>query len=382
MRFILLPFLFRVVFSCLQVSENKDVMRYTLINVTANTEKLIRSSMSDVERFSGNVLVFEEDDSNPCIIISLSELEHDILGRVFHNHEMIHMVLKEKLFLSNASDIGKQNVIFHELGHVFDLMHTNSTSDIMFPHPNNNQQLASFAKSIKRQFSKKIRKRRLRHTMRGLLRPVDRIVNASIIPTSFADCLKNSKIVSFSFSKTFFDFKFSRHIREIIDVSQKFIEIISPLRFKEVDSAISRSCIEYSFDDHPHCDFTELFSFPSVHIPKRKPKDFEFMIHIINYLKKSEKKVVFHPILKLLPNIERDCVDFNEFHSDGAEYSPIVFFFFTFFTKVLGFVPRYDGFHHFLDPTSMFHDDIFINNSFGDFTLLIKAIDTYIKNSN
>ena len=223
MRFILLPFLFRVVFSCLQVSENKDVMRYTLINVTANTEKLIRSSMSDVERFSGNVLVFEEDDSNPCIIISLSELEHDILGRVFHNHEMIHMVLKEKLFLSNASDIGKQNVIFHELGHVFDLTHTNSTSDIMFPHPNNNQQLASFAKSIKRQFSKKIRKRRLRHTMRGLLRPVDRIVNASIIPTSFADCLKNSKIVSFSFSKTFFDFKFSRHIREIIDVSQKFI---------------------------------------------------------------------------------------------------------------------------------------------------------------
>lgn len=377
--------------SCIHVSENQDQMTFSLTNVTRNVEKLIKTSMSLVEEFSDNVLSFQEVDGSPCLDISISEQRNGLLGAVERTRERIFMNLSLQFFHSNASDRKKQNTILHEFGHVFGLPHSNKSREIMFPFGNVKNQVVSriaFAKAIRRQFSRHNRRKRQRHSHKR--QPVERIVNASIIPTSFHGCLKKNGLVAFSFSKSFFDFKFSQHIRETIDVCHKFLETISPLRFEEVDPSTTASCIEYLFDDHPHCDVHELFAFPSGHIPKFKTKSLKFLLHFIHHLQRSHhrssqtspQRVVFQPSLVLLPNTERDCIDFNEFHSDGAEYSPIVFFFFTFLTKVLGIVPHYDGLSSFLDPEGMFHDDIVVNNSFGDFTVLVKVITMYLKSSS
>ena len=369
---------FGMAFGCFLISENHVISKFAFSNVPPKIQKLVKSAMTDVERFSNKVLRFEEDLTSPCLMISLMNLKHSTFGEVILHNEVIHMNLNETFFLSNSKTKAKKKVVFHELGHVVGLKHTDNPIDLMHHVENDKQQIDSFVQAIKRRFSKKNRNNNLK------INTIERTVNATFIPTSFGDCIQvdGSAIVTFSFSKDFYDLKNANTIRKVIDVSHKFLEIISPLRFQEVDVSISRSCIEYSIDDHPNCDSSELFSFPSMHVPQMFENDLMFMIDVINYFKKPNKLVIFNPKIKSTPNIERDCVDFQEFHVDSVKYSPIVFYFFTFFTKVLGFVPRYDGFHHFLDPTSMFVDEMFINNCFGDFSLLIKVIDVYMKNAS
>ena len=370
----IIAFIFHVSFACIELSKDNIVVKYAFSNVGKTTRKLVEHSMMDVERFSGHFLLFKVDKANPCLFVSMTSDIHP-LGTVDTTSELIQMNLNQNLFHSFTKN-EKKKIILHELGHVIGLSHTNNTRDIMYYQINSGQQIDSYVQAVRKRTASMMTPSERRRKP-----PVQRTVNVTIIPTSFAECLFNTRhqqlegdaVVSYSFSKTFDNVVYSKQIRDAIDVCHKFLEIISPLTFVNVGDV--PSCINYSFDDMTDDDEHSI-SFPST---MQINTNVEFMIHVIRYFSKSDKNVVFNTNLGLKPNQQREKI--QQHWDKKTTYSPIAYFFFTFFTKVIGFAPRHDGVHYFLDPENMFYNNtMLLNNCIADFSILTKAIDMYVSN--
>lgn len=338
----------------------RDPFTVVFSNVNAPTKRVFKQTMRDIERFSDDVLRFQENATHPCLFVTMSgTLASHTFGVVSMSDDFVFMQINKWKF-DRSTDIQKKMILFHEFGHVLGFPHSNNTKDIMFAHMNRHQRIDSFVQLVRRKFKKK------KTTTYKALKPFERVVNATIVPTSFGECLVNSKLPSnsvvFSASNELND-----RVLKLIDVAHAFLESITPLRFVMTDDR-SRSCIHYSTDD------VDSFVFPPTFKPTL-PLDVQFMVYVFRHFSNASQSVVFRPSLKLLPNEPRQRVVF-----DRDVINPIVYYFFVFFTHVLGFVPSNNNI--FLDPTNAYHGFApVINNCLADFTLLVQAVRMYIVNS-